>query len=87
MQHEPVGQRLGQRGDGELLLIAHNRADCPQGLPDKRPGSGDVFDHVERFYNPTRRHSTIVYVSPMEFERIAAGGLKVVSVKPAAAHN
>ena len=32
----------------------------------------DVFDYVERFYNPTRRHSTIGYVSPMEFERIAA---------------
>ena len=32
----------------------------------------DVVDYVERFYNPTRRHSTIGYVSPMEFERIAA---------------
>lgn len=32
----------------------------------------DVFDYVERFYNPTRRHSTIGYVSPMEFKRIAA---------------
>ena len=32
----------------------------------------DVFDYVERFYNPTRRHSTIGNVSPMEFERIAA---------------
>ena len=32
----------------------------------------DVFDYVERFYNPTRRHSTIGYVSPMEFERITA---------------
>ena len=32
----------------------------------------DVFDYIERFYNPTRRHSTIGYVSPMDFERIAA---------------
>ena len=32
----------------------------------------DVFDYVERFYNPTRRHATIGYISPMEFERIAA---------------
>ena len=30
----------------------------------------DVFDYVERFYNPCRRHSTIGYLSPMEFERI-----------------
>jgi len=32
----------------------------------------DVFDYIERFYNPHRRHSTIGYISPMEFERIAA---------------
>jgi putative transposase len=29
----------------------------------------DVFDYVERFYNPTRRHSTIGYKSPIDFER------------------
>ena len=29
----------------------------------------DVFDYIERFYNPRRRHSTIGYVSPIEFER------------------
>jgi putative transposase len=31
----------------------------------------DVFDYIERFYNPKRRHSTIGYLSPMEFERKA----------------
>jgi len=31
----------------------------------------DVFDYIERFYNPKRRHSTIGYLSPMEFERQA----------------
>ena len=29
----------------------------------------DVFDYIERFYNPVRRHSTIGYLSPLEFER------------------
>ena len=28
----------------------------------------DVFDYIECFYNPKRRHSTIGYLSPMEFE-------------------
>lgn len=28
----------------------------------------DVFDYIERFYNPKRRHSTIGYLGPMEFE-------------------
>lgn len=29
----------------------------------------DVFDYVERFYNPYRRHSTIGFVSPADFEK------------------
>jgi putative transposase len=29
----------------------------------------DVFDYIERFYNRVRRHSTIGYLSPVEFER------------------
>ena len=28
----------------------------------------DVFDYIERFYNQTRRHSTLGYVSPVQFE-------------------
>ncbi|AVM72549.1 Integrase core domain protein [Magnetospirillum gryphiswaldense MSR-1] len=28
----------------------------------------DVFDYIERFYNPRRRHSTLGYLSPMEYE-------------------
>jgi putative transposase len=31
----------------------------------------DTFDYIECFYNPGRRHSTIGYLSPMEFEQIA----------------
>lgn len=31
----------------------------------------DVFDYIERFYNTKRRHSTIGYLSPMDFERKA----------------
>ncbi len=32
----------------------------------------DVFDYIERFYNPVRRHSTIGYLSPVAFEEQAA---------------
>lgn len=28
----------------------------------------DVFDYIERFYNPRRRHSTLRYLSPIAFE-------------------
>jgi putative transposase len=29
----------------------------------------DVFDYIERFYNPVRRHSTLGYLSPVDYER------------------
>ena len=29
----------------------------------------DVFDYIERFYNPRRRHSTLGHVSPDQFEK------------------
>ena len=32
----------------------------------------DVFDYIERFYNARRRHSTLGYLSPMEFEKQGA---------------
>ena len=31
----------------------------------------DVFDYIERFYNPRHRHSTLGYLSPIEFEKRA----------------
>ena len=34
----------------------------------------DVFDYIERFYDPTRRNSTLGYVSPMDFEKQAGVG-------------
>ena len=45
----------------------------------------DVFDYIERFYNSKRRHSTIGYLSPMEFER-KADSPNCVSSKPGAGH-
>ena len=30
----------------------------------------DVFDYIERFYNPRRRHSTLGYISPAAYEKL-----------------
>ena len=29
----------------------------------------DVFDYIEMFYNPKRRHSSAMQLSPVEFEK------------------
>jgi putative transposase len=29
----------------------------------------DIFDYIERFYNPRQRHSTLHYLSPVQFEQ------------------
>ena len=35
----------------------------------RNDAKADVFDYVERFYNPTRRHSTLGYLSPIQYEQ------------------
>jgi putative transposase len=44
------------------LLVKHR-------FKNQREASLAVFDFIEGFYNPRRRHTSIGYVSPMEFER------------------
>ncbi len=39
--------------------------------PTRNAARADVFDYIERFYNPLRRHSTLGNVSPITFERAA----------------
>src|SRR4051812_12088139 len=65
---EPIGQHLGQRRHGELLLVAQDRANSAQTYRTRDQPRANVFDYIERFYNIKRRHSTIGYLSPMEFE-------------------
>ena len=35
----------------------------------------DLFDYIEMFYNPRRRHSHVGGVSPEAFERASSHGL------------
>jgi putative transposase len=30
----------------------------------------DVFDYIERFYNPLRKHSKLNFLSPIQFESL-----------------
>ncbi len=44
-----------------------------------------VFDYIELFYNPQRRHSTLDYVSPAMFERQHQASSEIVPVSRGAA--
>lgn len=39
--------------------------------PNRRELQSAVFDYIESFYNRERRHSTLGYLSPREFEKIS----------------
>ena len=44
-------------------------ADLESTMPTTRcHGELAVFDYIETFYNPTRRHSSLGYLSPATFE-------------------
>jgi transposase InsO family protein len=45
---------------------------CGRYYSTREEARRDVFEYIEMFYNPTRRHSTLGYVSPVEYERRAA---------------
>jgi len=49
--------------------IAATRA-CDRRFGERRGREliGEVFDYIEAFYNTTRRHSTLGYFSPAQFE-------------------
>jgi putative transposase len=42
-------------------------------------GRADVFDYIERFYNPRKRHSKLGYLSHMEFEARAMLGSELIN--------
>ena len=41
-------------------------------FPSRTVARTEVFEYVEVFYNRTRRHSSLGYVSPAEYERLLA---------------
>ena len=77
LQHEPVGQLLGERS----LPLGHNSAmeSFLKSLKIERTDGkiyrtradamAEVFDYIERFYNSKPRHSTLGHISPIQFEQ------------------
>ena len=47
----------------ECEMLVRNR------FKNQREAALAVFDYIEGFYNPRRRHTSLGFISPMEFER------------------
>ena len=62
-------RRLRQRHVRELLRHARMRAARSAPVQDAGRGAHAVFEFIEGFYNPRRRHSSIGYLSPIDYER------------------
>lgn len=45
------------------------KSELGERFADNETAEKEVFDYIEGFYNPQRRHSTIGYISPAECER------------------
>jgi putative transposase len=70
-----IAVSMGSRGDAYDNAVAESFfATLKKELirrhswPTKRELMGEVFDYIEAFYNPVRRHSTLGYLSPAQFE-------------------
>lgn len=44
------------------------KRECPMDFATRQQARSAVFAYIEGYYNPVRRHSTLGYVSPVEFE-------------------
>jgi putative transposase len=65
-------QRLGQcREESFFFSSLKTERTARKTHRTRDQAKADVFDYIERFCNPQRRHSTIGYLGPMEFEKQA----------------
>jgi putative transposase len=63
----PLGEyEYSPAGQGKAELIWRNRWDT------RRQAEGAIFQYINGFYNPRRRHSSRGGKSPLAFERKAA---------------
>jgi putative transposase len=72
-----ITQSMGSRGDAYDNAVAESffktlKAELVhrRSWPTKAELRSAVFDYVESFYNRQRRHSTLGYLSPAQFEKI-----------------
>ena len=52
------------------------KAELDQSVPETRADARRrIFEYIEAFYNPKRLHSSLGYLSPVQFEKQAAAAI------------
>jgi transposase InsO family protein len=67
----PAGSQSSRRPSSKLNNDIRQLWSQITSASSRAEAKADIFDYIERFYNPKRRHSTLGYLSPVEFERKA----------------
>ena len=77
----PSMGRVGSALDNAMAesFVSTLKAEMLSGrpLPTRQAARTAVFGYIEGFYNPTRRHSSIGYVSPADYERAIVEEVRV----------
>ena len=71
MQHEPQGGLLGQRRHESFYSTLKTELIYHEIFRTRDEARRAVFEYIEMFYNRIRRHSTLGYLSPVDFELAA----------------
>ena len=68
MPTKPHASRRGPKlsTEGDSLYVVHRSGHRFRSHSEARMA---VFQFIEGFYNPSRRHSALGYLSPIEYER------------------
>jgi putative transposase len=76
----PSTGRVGSALDNAMAesFVSTLKAEMPDGLfPTREAARTAVFDYIEGFYNSSRRHSSIGYMSPSDYERAIVEEVRV----------
>lgn len=68
MLNEPMRKCLGQRPMENFFSSLKTETTARKVYRTRNGAKANVFDYIERFYNPKRRHLTVSYLSPNDFE-------------------
>jgi len=76
LQRSGLVASMGQAGDAydnalveAFFATLKSELAATQPWPTRQAARTAIFDYLECWYNPQRRHSTLGYLSPIEYER------------------